>query len=76
EIESSWRAGYGSDVVGSLRSALEPADALLTVAHADHPVVKYMSGVGFAEVSGSLSTGSWRKGPHRQPRTGVLSTPA
>ena len=73
EIESSWRARYRTDVVGSLRSALESADALLTVAHADHPIVNHVSGVGFAEVSGSLSTGTWRKGPDRQPRTGVLS---
>ncbi len=59
EVESSWRGRYGTDVVGSLRSALEPADALLTVVHADHPIVKHVGRVGFTEVSGSLSTGTW-----------------
>ena len=52
EVESSWRARYGVDVVDALGAALEAIDSSLTTVHADHPVVLSRAATGFVEVTG------------------------
>ena len=50
-VEERWHDLYGSDVVKGLRTSLEAVAPGLAAAGAEHPMVVWVPGIGFDDVT-------------------------